>query len=99
MLDRLSIYLILLTLTAMGAAETAKPQYRPSLRFSCFDVPFLSVSVHAPRRDSFPNVEMHLVDPLGRHAGSGARRPRIPKSQSGKIAEIPPHPDKSKAVA
>src|SRR5258708_1679424 len=81
-----------------GSAKRVEPKPRPSLRFSCFNKPFLSVSLHTQKRDRFPDVELRLIDPRGRSEG-GARAKRIPKSQSGRVIQIPGHPAISKAIA
>jgi len=88
-----------LLLTVAGFAGTAETKYSQSLRFTCFKDPFLSVSVSAPRHDRFVSVELGLVDPAGRKAGSSDDNHPIPRSQYGKVVEIPSHPDRSKAVA
>jgi hypothetical protein len=88
-----------LMLIAAGCTTTWATEYPQSLRFSCFDDPFLSVSVSAPRHDSFVNIDLGLVDPDGRSAGSGHHGPSIPRSQYGKVVEIRPHPEMSKAIA
>ena len=89
----------LLMLIAAGSTTTGATEYSQSLHFSCFDDPFLSVSVSSPRHDSFVNIDLGLVDPDGRSAGGGHHGPSIPRSQYGKVVEIPPHPEMSKAVA
>jgi hypothetical protein len=90
---------LLLMLLAAGSTTTWATEYAQSLRFSCFKDPFLSVSVSAPRHDSFVNIDLGLVDPDGRTAGSGHHGPSIPRSQYGRLVEIPSHPEYSKAVA
>jgi hypothetical protein len=59
----------------------------------------MSVSVSVPRHDRFVNVELELVDPTGRKAGGGDKNHTIPRSQYGKVVEMPSHPDRSKTVA
>ncbi len=81
-----------------GNAKRVEPKPRASLRFSCFKKPFLSVSLHTPKRDRFPEVELRLTDPRGR-SGDGAGAKRIPKSQSGRVNDVPGHPTLTKAVA
>ena len=89
--------LLLLTLAvSLGTAET---KYSQSLHFACLNDPFLSVSVSAPRHDRFVNVDLGLVDPTGRKAGTGDDNHPIPRSQYGKVVEMPSHPDSSKVVA
>ena len=78
-----------------GNAKRVEPKPRPSLRFSCFNKPFLSVSLHMQKRDRFPDVGLRLIDPLGR-SGDGAGAKRIPNSQSGEVIQIPGHPTISK---
>jgi len=92
-------FLLLLMLMTACSTTTWAGEYSQSLRFSCFDDPFLSVSVSAPLHDSFVNIELGLVDREGRSAGSGHHSHSIPKSQYGKVVEIPSHPERSKAVA
>lgn len=92
------LFLLLMLITA-GSTTTGATEYSQSLRFSCFDDPFLSVSVSVPRHDSFVNIELGLSDPDGRSAGAGHHSHSIPRSQYGKIVEIPSHPEMSKAVA
>lgn len=91
--------LLLLMFVAAGSTSTWANEYFQSLRFSCFDDPFLSVSVSAPLHDSFVNIELGLVDRDGQSAGSGHHSHSIPRSQYGKVVEIPSHPERSKAVA
>ena len=100
-MGRLALPLLFLPLMLMAAGftTTGATEYSQSLRPSCFDDPFLSVSVSAPRHDSFVNIELGLVDPDGRSAGSGHHGHSIPRSQYGKVVEIPPHPEMSKVVA
>jgi hypothetical protein len=91
-------FLVMLTLAgSTGAANTG---YSQSLHFACLNDRFLSVSVSAPRHDRFIDIELGLLDPAGRKAGSGGNDNHpIPRSQYGKVVEIPPHPESSKAVA
>jgi len=84
--------LVLFMLAGVASGQTA------SLRQSCSDAPFLSITASAPRHDSFVNVELGLVDPKGRTAGTD-RGDSIPRSQYGKIVEMPLHPERSKAIA
>ena len=81
-----------------GNVKRVEPKPRPSLRFSCFNKPFLSVSLHTQKRDRFPAVELRLIDPRGR-SGDGTGAKRIRKSQSGRVIQIPGHPTISKAIA
>jgi hypothetical protein len=90
---------LLLMLIAAGSTTTWATEYAQSLRYSCFHDPFLSVSVSPPRRDSFVNIELGLVDPNGRSAGGGHHGDAIPRSQYGNVVEIPSHPEISKVVA
>lgn len=80
-----------------GNTKRVEPKPRPSLRFSCLKKPFLSVSLHTPKHDRFPDVELRLIDPRGR-SGDGAGANRIPKSQSGRVIEMPGQPYKAVAV-
>src|SRR5690242_6210245 len=70
-----------------------------SLRYSCYDKPFLSVSVSTLQRNTFPSVELRILDPLGRSFGTGSNGERNPRSQSGRVVEIPKHQQHSKAIA
>jgi hypothetical protein len=96
---RLSLLIVLLAFATAALAQTKQSHYSNSLRFSCFDLPYLSVSAHVPGRRSFPNVELQLTDQSGRRAGIGKYDSRIPNSRYGKTAEIPKVPDRSKAIA
>ena len=96
---RLSLLIVLLAFATAALAQTKQSQYSNSLRFSCFDLPYLSVSAHVPGRRSFANVELQLTDQSGRRAGIGKYDRRIPNSRYGKTAEIPKVPDRSKAIA
>jgi hypothetical protein len=97
---RLALQLaLLLTMTGVGLPQTAAKKYSQSLWSSCSDNSFLSVSASAPRHDSFVNVELSLVDPQGRTAGEDHQGDTVPKSQYGRVVEIPSHPDQSKVVA
>ena len=90
----------LLILTNVSFPQTAAGNRSQSLRYSCVDDDtFLSVSASAPRHDSFVNVELSLVDPQGRTAGRDRQGESIPRSQYGKVVEIPTRPDNSKAIA
>ena len=91
--------LLMLIVTGSPAAEAQATEYSPSLHYSCVDDTFLSVSVSAPLHDSFVNLGLGLVDPHGRSAGSGHHGDIIPRSRYGKVVEIPPHPEMSKAIA
>jgi hypothetical protein len=91
--------LVPVLLRIAASAQVADAQPHKSLRFSCIDKAFLSVSVSAPRHDHFPNLDLGLVDPAGRTAGMGHDDRSIPNSQYGMVIEIPSHPDMSKAVA
>jgi hypothetical protein len=90
---------LLLMLIAVGSTTLGATEYLQTLQLSCFDNPFLSVSVSAPRHDSFVNVDVGLVDPKGRSVGSGHHGPAIPRSQYGKVVDAPQHPEMTKAVA
>jgi hypothetical protein len=100
-MGRLAVWQLFLPLMliAAGSTTTWATEYPQPLYFSCFDEPFLSVSVSAPHHDSFVNIDLGLGDPDGRSAGSGHHGRSIPRSQYGKVVEIPPHPEMSKAVA
>jgi hypothetical protein len=89
------VVLIIGLAVGQGAAKEVKPVL--SLRYSCLDKPFLSVSVFTPRRDSFPDVELRLIDPSGQPLANGKHK-RV-RNHSGRIIEIPRHPEMSKAVA
>jgi len=90
---------VLIVALAAGRAFAKDIKPAVSLRYSCSDKPFLSVSVSTQRRDSFPDVQLRLVDPQGRALGSDNKHRRIPKSQQGKVIEIPGHAASSRVVA
>ncbi len=90
---------LLLMLVAACSTTTWATDYARSLSYSCFHEPFLNVSVSSPRHDSFVNIELGLVDPNGRSAGSGHHGNAIPRSQYGKVVEIPSRPEASKVQA
>jgi hypothetical protein len=94
----LQLWIVLPLLAVPVSAQTANSEYPESLRFSCLSASFLSVSADTLPRDDFPDVELRLVDPSGRSAGAGYHKRRIPHSRSGKIIQIPKHPE-IKAVA
>lgn len=91
--------LFLFMLMGIASPQSAQSKYTPSLRYTCFDSAFLSVSVSAPRHDSFVNVELGLTDPKGRTAGMDHGNSSIEGSRYGKVVEMPSHPESSKAVA
>jgi hypothetical protein len=82
--------LLLLILAAF--AGTVETKYSPSLHFACLNDRFLSVSVSAPGHDRFVNVELGLIDPAGRKAGTSGDNHPIPRSQYGEVVEMPSHP-------
>lgn len=81
------------------ALHAAQSEAQLSLRYSCFNKPFLTVSAHVPRHDSFPAVDLLLTDPRGRSVGHDRAAEKIPNSQYGKTIEIPGHLSQSRAVA
>lgn len=99
MRELFSAYIAVLTLAVIGIAQNPGPKYRDSIRSSCLDSSFLSISAHTLRHDGFPDVELRLTDPKGHVTGNGSRENEIPNSQYGQIVEIPQHPTLSKAVA
>jgi hypothetical protein len=99
MRDAHLVCLSLLCLLLSVHAQKGIPQYSDTLHYSCFDSPFLGIEAYAPDHRSFPNVELELVDPSGRRAGSGQQELTIPHSHYGKIVEIPEYPARSKAIA
>ena len=88
--------LIIFLVAGNALAKEANPPV--SLGYSCSHKPFLSVSISTQRSDSFPDVQVRLIDPLGR-ALSSHENNRIPKFRQGRIIEIPGHAATSKAVA
>lgn len=94
----LLLTVVLFTATA-GETKTTNSKSRPSLRYSCLKRPFLSVSAYTADHASFPDVELRLVDPLGRYSGNGSAGKRIPKSRYGRVIEVPKYPTRSKAIA
>jgi hypothetical protein len=90
---------VLIIVVAAGQAVGREVKPALSLRYSCFEKPFLSVSMYVlPHRDIFPDVELRLIDPRGRALGSAKQR-RVLKFRSGKVIEIAKQPTRSKAVA
>jgi len=96
-MQRCFLLWIIALATGRALAEDVKPAI--SLRYSCFDKPFLSASVSTERHDSFPDVEVRLLDAQGRPLDNNRRNRRTPKSQQGKVIEIPGHPATSQTVA
>lgn len=94
------VILITFSLAHMAFAQKAD-QYHDGLAFhlSCLDFPFLGISARTRHHDQFPDLELRLIDPLGRTAGHNSRHPRVPHSQYGKTIEIPGRPRNSKAIA
>lgn len=93
-------FLIIVTCTVTaGETKTKDPEPRQSLLYSCLKQPLLRVSATTAGHDSFPDVEVRLVDPLGRSSGNPRKGKRIPKTQYGRVIEVPDHPTKSKAIA
>lgn len=91
-------FVLLSILLLAGCIRAQKrSEVRVSLQYSCIQKPFLSVSAHTSGHQSFPNVELHLIDPRGRTAGLN-NRSRLPRSQSGRIIEIPDDPNQSKVI-
>jgi len=89
---------LLVTLAAVGASAKDAPG-KPSLRFSCSEKPFLSVSVFTPAHDSFPHIQLGLIDPFGRNLSGGKQKAGDPKHRVGRVIELPKHPTRSRAVA
>jgi len=92
------LFIGLLTVT-FGETQTKSSKSRQSLRYSCLGKPFLSVSAYAAGHASFPDVDLRLIDPLGRSSGNGSEGKRIPKTQYGRVIEIPKNAKQSKAIA
>jgi hypothetical protein len=95
----LAFLVIVLFTVIAGETQTKSSKPRQSLRYSCLDKPFLSVSAYAGGHASFPDVELRLIDPLGRSSGNGSKGKPIPKTQYGRVIEIPKHATGSKAIA
>ncbi len=47
----------------------------------------------------FPDVELRLIDPLGRSLGNSSEGKRIPNAQYGRVIDIPNNATGSKAIA
>ena len=94
----LAALIIVLAARSALAKEVSPPL---SLRYTCFNKAFLSVSVYVPHRRSFPDVQLRLTDLLGRTFASGRQRKGTAKIYSGRVIEIPGqgHEESSKAVA
>jgi hypothetical protein len=90
--------LLVLALAVAAPSGTKDDKYSESLRYSCRNDTFLSATASAPRHDSFLTIELALVDPERRSAGTGAHEHPIPRSQYGKIVEMPTHPEMSKVT-
>jgi len=91
--------LFVIGFTTLAPGEQANSGYSESLRYSCFDKPFLSISGHSPKHDRFPDIELEVRDTSGAQAGYGKYERRIPESRYGRVAEIPKAPEHSRAVA
>jgi hypothetical protein len=92
------LVIILFTVTA-SETQTKSSNSRQSLRYSCIDKPFLSVSAYTAGHASFPDIELRLIDPLGRSSGNASEGKRIPSTQYGRVIETPKHATRSKAIA
>lgn len=99
MRDAHLVFLSLLCLLLPVHAQEANSEYSDTLHYSCFDSPFLAVEAYAPDHRSFLDVELELVNPSGREAGSAKHEVSIRHSHYGKIVESPEDPDRSKAIA
>ncbi len=93
------VLLIIVLIAAKGGETRTTGNFTLSLKYSCHNKPFLSVSAYAAGHASFPDVDLRLVDPSGRSSGKGSEGKRIPNSHYGKVIEMPSHPASSKAVA
>jgi hypothetical protein len=93
------ICVVVVFLAATSSTPASEHEYTDSLRYSCFDHPFLSVSAQVAEHEAFPDVDLRLTDPKGRNTGNGRQDRPIPNSHYGKIVEMPKHPERSKAVA
>ncbi len=87
------VLVVALPISAQNATNV-----KESLRFSCNNRPFLSISVSTMNRDSFPEVELKLKDPNGKAVGAGGAGKAVPNSQYGRVVEIPKIP-RTKAIA
>ncbi len=92
-------FVVLIIALATGRALAKDVKAAVSLRYSCSDKPFLSVSVSTQHRDSFPDVQLRLLDPEGGSVSSDSKHKEIPKSQAGKVIEMPGHAAISRVVA
>src|SRR5450755_1716367 len=95
----LALLVIVLLTVIFGETQTKGSKPRQSLRYSCLDKPFLTVSAYTAGHASFPDVALRLIDPLGRSSGTGSQAKRIPKTQYGRAIEMPKYATRSKAIA
>jgi hypothetical protein len=91
------VLLIIGLAVGQGLAREVKPVL--SLRYACLNKPFLSVSVFTPRHDSFPDVELRLIDPGGHDLARGKHKNVFSKFHSGRVIELRQLPEISRAVA
>jgi|GEM_PF-3877390 len=89
--------LLLLLLTLPAPAQVVSTEQKP-FRLSCPQSSFLSIAVSTPLGDRFPNLELGVVDPLGRTLGYGQDEHVIPSSRYVRTIQLPELPDRSKAV-
>ena len=87
------------TLVLVHLCSHAQDAPAASLELSCPTSPFISVSASSPDLDAIPSVRLSLQDPSGRIQGFPVATKTIPKSSYGAIAELPKHPQRSKALA
>ena len=99
MRQALALLIIVLFTASPSETQTKNSKSRQSLRYSCSNKPFLSVSAYTAGHANFPDVELRLIDPLGRSSGNGSDGKRIPKTQNGRVIEIPKNAKRSKAIA
>ncbi len=83
---------------AVGSASAIKKWNTAVFRISCLNRPFLRISVFTMGWTTLPGVELYLTDPLGRTAGMGSRKPKVPRSYYGEAAEIPTRAAKTMAL-
>jgi len=92
------VYCILLILGIRGLAQTAgSEKMQEPFAWSCHGHPYVGVFASVPFHRTFPDLEFRLTDPLGRTAGYGSHKKKIPYSNYGKTV-LPSHPEGSKSL-
>jgi hypothetical protein len=94
-----ALWIVLLTLAPAAIAQTGHPEQTESLSLSCLENSFLGVFAHVASHESFPHVELRLIDPSGRNLGASVQAQQGKDVHYGRVFQLPKHPDHSKAVA